>query len=261
MSDKINSDHSFSTPSFRGTSGREGFWNSIRLVLMLVAVVFLYAFGLERNRKRIISAPEIEFQGESRLFITEETVNKLLIESLGSGQTISKDKLILKTLEGVLTNHPIVEEAEVFVTTDGRLKAQVKQKTPIARVFDGDSSFYVDYQGGKMPLSSNFSARVPLVSARFTDADMQELTKLFRYVYEDEFLKKNIIAIEVKDDKNIVMKNRNYGYTIEFGKPSQIERKFNNYKAFFQKASQDTLIEKYSNINLRFTKQVVCTKK
>ncbi len=236
-------------------------WNNIRLLLMLLAVVFLYAFGLERNKNRIVSAPEIEFKGQSRLFITEETVNKLLIESLGTDSAISKDKLFLKTLEGALTNHSIIEDAEVFVTTDGRLKAQVKQKTPIARVFDEESSFYVDYQGNKMPLSDNYSARVPLVSALITLDNQEQLTGLFRYIYHDDFLKKNIIAIAVKDNQDIIMKNRAYDYTIEFGKPAEIERKFNNYKAFFQKASQDSLIEKYNNINLRFTKQVVCTKK
>lgn len=236
-------------------------WNNIRLLLMLIAVVFLYAFGLERNKKRLVSEPEIEFLGDSRLFITEETVNKLLIEKIGQDQTVVKDKLILKALENVLINNQMIEEAEVFVTTDGKLKAEVKQKTPVARVFENSRSFYVDYQGTEMPVSDNFSARVPLVSGRFSDENKTELTRLFRYIYDDEFLKKNIISIEVKDDKDIIMKNRNYNYDIVFGKSKDLERKFSNYKAFFQKASQDSLIEKYSRINLKFTKQVVCTKK
>lgn len=235
-------------------------WNNIRLLLMLVAIVSLYAFGLERNKKRLVSEPEIEFLGESKLFITEETVNKLLIENLGGSERLVKDDLFLKSLESVLTNHQMIEEAEVFVTTDGKLKAKIKQKTPVARIFENSRSFYIDCQGTEMPLSENFSARVPLVSGRFSNDNKTELTRLFRYIYDDEFLKKNIISIEVKDDKDIIMKNRNYKYDIVFGKPKDIERKFNNYKAFFQKASQDSLIEKYSRINLKFTKQVVCTK-
>ncbi len=235
-------------------------WNNIRFVLMLMAVVFLYAFGLERNKKRMVSAPHIEFVGESRLFITEDSVNKLLIENFGAEKTITKENLVLKKLESVLINHPIIEDAEVFVTTKGDLKAQVKQKTPVARFYNTESSFYIDYQGNTMPLSNNFSARVPLVTAQITQENKEELTRLLRYIYDDEFLKKNITGIEVQSDKNILMKNRNYNYSIDFGKPEDIEQKFNNYKAFFQKASQDSLIEKYSRINLRFTKQVVCTK-
>lgn len=225
-----------------------------------MALVFLYAFGLERNKKRIVSALEIEFVGESKLFITEDSVNKLLIENFGPEKTIAKENLVLKKLESVLINHPIIEKAEVFVTTKGELKAQVKQKTPVARVYNNESSFYIDYQGNTMPLSNNFSARVPLVSAPTNPENKEEFTRLLRYIYDDEFLKKNITGIEVLSDESILLKNRNYNYSIDFGKPQDIEQKFNNYKAFFQKASQDSLIEKYSKINLRFTKQVVCTK-
>lgn len=236
-------------------------WNNIRLLLMLVAVVLLYAFSLEKNNNRAISELEINFLGDSRLFITEETVNKLLIEKIGQDRTIVKDELILKALEDVLTKNQTIESSEVFVTIDGKLNAEVKQKTPIARIYDRNSSFYIDYQGTKMPLSDNFSARVPLVSGRFSDDNKAELTRLFRHIYDDEFLKKNIISIEVKGDQDIILKNRNYNYDIVFGKPTGIEEKFSNYKAFFQKASQDTLIGMYSQINLKFTKQVVCTKK
>ncbi len=236
-------------------------WNNIRLLLMLVAIVFLYAFSLDKNNKREVSQPEVEFLGESKLFITQENVNNLLIEKLGKGKTILKDELVLNALENVLTNNGAIENAEVFVTTAGKLKVWVKQKTPIARVFEQNRSFYIDYQGTEMPLSTNFSARVPLVTARITPENKPELVRLLRYIYQDDFLAKNIISMEVKDDNSLVMKNRNYDFNINFGKITDIERKFNNYKAFYQKAVQDSWLEQYSEINLIFTKQVVCTKK
>lgn len=236
-------------------------WNNIRLLLMLLAIVFLYAFSLDKNNKREVSQPEVKFLGESKLFITQENVNNLLIEKLGKGKTILKDELVLNALESVLTDNGAIENAEVFVTTAGKLKVLVKQKTPIARVFEQNRSFYIDYQGTEMPLSTNFSARVPLVTARITPENKPELVRLLKYIYQDDFLAKNIISMEVKDDNSLVMKNRNYDFNINFGKITNIERKFNNYKAFYQKAVQDSWIEQYSEINLIFTKQVVCTKK
>lgn len=236
-------------------------WNNIRLLLMLLAIVFLYAFSLDKNNKREVSQPEVKFLGESKLFITQENVNNLLIEKLGKGKTILKDELVLNALESVLTDNGAIENAEVFVTTAGKLKVLVKQKTPIARVFEQNRSFYIDYQGTEMPLSTNFSARVPLVTARITPENKPELVRLLKYIYQDDFLAKNIISMEVKDDNSLVMKNRNYDFNINFGKITNIERKFNNYKAFYQKAVQDSWIEQYSEINLIFTRQVVCTKK
>jgi len=235
-------------------------WNNIRLLLMLTAVAVLYNFGFERNKKREISEIQVDFVGENRLFMTEEIVNNLLKENFGNQKKIIKYDLFLKPLESVIKNHPMIETAEVYVTTNGTLKAQVKQKTPIARIYDKNTIYYMDYNGTKMPLSQNFSARVPIVSGNLNEQNKSEINKLLKYIYDDSFLKKNIISVKIDKDNNIEMRNRNYNYTINFGKPNKIERKFNNYKAFFQKASRDTLINKYKNINLNFTKQVVCTK-
>ena len=66
--------------------------------------------------------------------------------------------------------------------------------------------------------------------------------------------------MEILPDGSVVMKNRDYDYDIIFGRTIHMERKINNYKAFFQKAVQDTLIKSYKKINLKFTRQVVCTK-
>jgi cell division protein FtsQ len=56
------------------------------------------------------------------------------------------------------------------------------------------------------------------------------------------------------------MFNRNYDYQIDFGKAVDVSQKFKDYKAFFQKAVVDSTLYKYKKIDLRFTKQVVCTK-
>jgi cell division protein FtsQ len=59
---------------------------------------------------------------------------------------------------------------------------------------------------------------------------------------------------------SLIMINRNYSYQLVFGRPINIEKKFKNYKAFFQKAVLDSSLLKYKIVNLKFTQQVVCTK-
>lgn len=58
----------------------------------------------------------------------------------------------------------------------------------------------------------------------------------------------------------MTMLTREYDYDINFGKPILIDKKFKNYKAFYQYASKDSLLGKYKTINLIFTQQVVCSK-
>jgi cell division protein FtsQ len=235
-------------------------WTNVRLVLMFLLVIFLFSFTSKRNENRKLTKSSVVFVGENSLFLKQETVNKLLIENKADASSIQKDKLDLNKLERTLDSHEMIEKSDVFVSIDGVLKAVVKQKTPIARVFEEDRSFYIDYEGSVMPLSDNFTARVPLVSGVINKKNSESLVQLFRLIYNDEFLKKNIIGIDITPSGSLRMLNRNFDYQIDFGRMMNVERKFNNYKAFFQKAVLDSSLYKYKKIDLRFTQQVVCTK-
>ena len=235
-------------------------WINVRLLLMFAVVIFLFSFTSKRNSDRKLTKSVVYFLGDDNLFVTSETVNKLLIENKKKAQTIRKDKLDLNTLEKAINKHNMIEKSEVFVSVDGVLKAIVKQKTPIVRVIDGEDSFYIDYQGGKMPLSDNFTARVPLVSGEINEKNADKLNELFRFIFDDDFLRKNIVGIQIFSNGSLKMMNRNFDYEIDFGKTINVEKKFNNYKAFFQKAVLDSSLYHYKKINLKFTQQVVCTK-
>lgn len=235
-------------------------WTNIRLVLMFSLVVFLFSFASNRNQGRKLKKSTVVFVGDNAPFVDQETVNKLLIENKKDAQSIGKDKLDLNKLEKALNAQDMIEKSDVFVSIDGVLKAVVKQKTPIARIFDGDNSFYIDYEGNKMPLSSNFTARVPLVSGGINKENNEDLAELFRLIHNDAFLKKNIIGVQIMPNGSLQMRNRNFNYLIDFGGTVRMKAKFNNYKAFYQKAVLDSSLYKYKTIDLRFSQQVVCTK-
>ncbi len=169
-------------------------WTNVRLLLMFSLVVFLFSFTSKRNESRKLKKSVVVFVGDSAPFVTQETVNKLLIENKRDAQSIGKDKLDLNKLEKVLNAYGMIDKSDVFVSIDGVLKAVVKQKTPIARVFDGDDSFYIDYKGDRMPLSTNFTARVPLVSGEINKKNSEDLAELFRIIYDDAFLKKTSLV-------------------------------------------------------------------
>ena len=227
---------------------------------MIIAVVGLFSFTSHRNGMRKIRKTEVIFVGKNTLFMRPETVNKLLIEKNKDLKTINKVDLDLKKLEMSINKQKMIQKGDVFVSVDGVLKAVVKQKTPVGRVFDEAGSFYIDYEGNKMPLSDNYTARVPLLSGEITVVKKEKLSEVLRMINEDEFLKKNIIGVQVLTNGSLIMANRNYDFQIDFGRTINIEKKFKNYKSFFQKAVLDSTLKKYKKINLKFTKQVVCIK-
>ena len=224
-------------------------WPTIRLLLMLALVIFLYSFTGKRNLNRKVTKAEVVFVGENQLFVKQQAVNKLLIENRQDPKTIAIDALDLNKLEKTIDSHPLIDKSEVSVSVDGVLKAVVKQKTPIARINGKGASFYIDYKGNKMPLSENYTARVLLVSGEINDKNKEDLAKLFRVIYDDVFLKKNIIGMQVMPNGSVLMLNRNYNFKIDFGQLINVEQKFKNYKAFFQKVVLDSSIAEYKKID------------
>jgi cell division protein FtsQ len=110
-------------------------------------------------------------------------------------------------------------------------------------------------------LSSNYSARVPLVTGNIKENELETVFEFAKTVDEDEFLKKHVIEIHQNDDKTIDFKIRKSDFEVHIGSLDHLEKKINNFKAFYQKALKDKALERYSLVNLKFDKQVICTQK
>ena len=116
-------------------------WHSIRLVMIIFTMIFLYSFSLKRNIVRKINKIEIKFESNENMFLTHQMVNNLLIQNLGGASRIQKDKVDLNSLENSLNHHEMIEKAEVFSTIDCFLNTRITQKIPILRVVSDNDSY------------------------------------------------------------------------------------------------------------------------
>ncbi|WP_400076734.1 cell division protein FtsQ/DivIB [Winogradskyella sp. R77965] len=235
-------------------------YNYIKIIVLLLVVGGLFAFSNHRNEVRKIAEPSIKFLGENKLFITEATVSKLLIQNQRPVTEQPKEIIDLNELEIALNSNPMIKEAEVFMSVNGELSAEIEQKRPIARV-NANASYYIDDEGSFMPLSSNYAARVPLVTGNIKKNALEIVFQFAKAVDEDEFLKKHIIEIRQNDDKTIDFKIRKSDFLVHLGTLNKLEKKINNFKAFYQKGLKDKILDNYKVVNLKFDKQVICTKK
>lgn len=235
-------------------------YNYIKITGLLIVVAGLFAFSNQRNSARKVSKSNIKFLGENDLFITEATVSKLLIQNRQAVTKQPKDIIDLNELEIALNSNPIIKKAEVFMSIHGELSAEIEQKRPIARV-NTNAPYYIDDEGSYMPLSSNYSARVPLVTGNIKKNKLKTVFQFAKAVDDDEFLKKYVIEIRQNDDETIDFKIRKSDFTVHLGTLEKLEKKINNFKVFYQKAMKDKMLESYKVVNLKFDKQVICTKK
>lgn len=235
-------------------------WNYIKGFLLIVALVFLFGFSNYRNETKTVTSEVIFEQGDN-LFMSYEMVNKLLIQNQKHVKNQAKSLINLSSLEKQVLAHPMVENATTFLTIDGQLKTSVKQRTPIGRVRTNSESYYIDRQGQKMPLSSNYSARVPIITGLLVTENMEDIYRLLTYIKRDEFLKKQIVGIDKSAENDFLLLTRIGDHKINLGGIEDLEVKFKNLKAFYNHTMTDKTIENYKIINLKYNNQVVCTKK
>ena len=229
-------------------------------ILLVISLSLLYSFASERNLQKKVKDLKIEFLGENTNFLTISMVDKLLIQNTKTVRNLKKSVIDLYGLEDQVNKNPYVAESSVFMHINGTIKTIVKQRSPIARVLHEDTSYYIDKQGVKIPLSLIHSARVLLISGVDTSEDFKEIIALVTTILEDDFLKKEIVEIHKLDNEEYQFSVRSGNYKIDFGKLINIDIKFKKLKAFYNKVYLDKTIHAYKTINVKFHNQVVCTK-
>ncbi|MBK5213423.1 MAG: cell division protein FtsQ/DivIB [Flavobacteriaceae bacterium] len=231
----------------------------LKFVVLLGLIAFLFSFTKKRNDARKITKLDVEFVDENSPFITYNTVNKLLIQNHDKVTSIGKETLVLKEMERRLLENPMIRDAQVYLSVDGTLGAKIEQRKPLGRV-SASPDYYLDADGKKMPLSDVYSARVPIITGSSKN-NFNEVTPLLLKIENDEFMKTSVVGINRKADGDLELELRKTDFKVLFGKPENIEKKFQNFKAFYKKTKQDSTLYSYNMVNLKFDNQVIATKK
>ncbi|TKD66784.1 cell division protein FtsQ/DivIB [Flavobacterium sp. ASW18X] len=231
----------------------------IKLIGLLLVVVGLYSFAGYRNNLRPGTELEIKFLGDNNLYITEESVNKLLIQKYGPLKNRAKEEVVLNSIEEVIQSNPMVKNAQVYRSVNGTLISKIVQRKPIGRV-EGVSRFYLDDEGKRMPLSRHHSARVPIITGKITEKTLEDAYAILEYINKDDFLRKNVIGIHLKDEDQYQLKLRVEEFVVHLGSVENLDEKFKNFMAFYVKAAKDKSLNSYAMVSLEFDNQVVCTK-
>ncbi|RIV42832.1 cell division protein FtsQ/DivIB [Flagellimonas pelagia] len=234
-------------------------WNYIKLAFLSVAVIALYGFADHRSKQKKVSDVAIKFVGEDNLYLTEDAVNKLLIQNYGPLKNRDKEQLVLNTIEEVIESNDMVKNAQVYLTVNGELISKIVQRKPIGRV-EGVTKFYLDDLGKRMPLSRYHSARVPIITGKITGKSLEDAYVILNYINEDDFLRKNVIGIHIEEEGSYQLRFRMENFVVNLGGVDNLNMKFKNFMAFYAKASKDNSLEKYAIVSLEFNNQVVCTK-
>lgn len=236
-------------------------WLALQYVLLLVAVLGSYAFSNYRNELKKPEELQIIFVSKENLYIDEAMVNKLLIQNFEGSLNQAKERLVLNRLETILSEIPLIESAQVYLTIDGELRANIAQRQPIARVVGTSDVFYLDRLSKRMPLSNLHSARVPLITGNSSEEDLNNCFELLNFIEDEPFLRDDLVGIHIEGNQRYSLRLRAENFELYLGSVEKLPVKIAKLKAFYNKAIKDSIWSKYRKIDLSFENQIIGTKK
>lgn len=235
----------------------------IGLCLLAAYLIFAVFFFKKKPGEKVCSNFSIEAMDSMTLrFINvaelQKQIDKKHLNPYGKQiKEINTDKI-----EKAILENKIISTAEAFITDAGDVRVKIKAKEPILRIMsDNGADFYVDRDSTTMPFSPHFTAYLPIATGNITQQfALKNLYRFALFLQDNEFWNAQIEQIEVQPGNEIVLIPRVGDQKILLGKMDNFEEKLNRLFTFYQKGENKIGWNNYKVINLKYDKQVVCSK-
>lgn len=241
----------------------------VRIVSIIVVVLLTaYLIGVsvvfrERRQTGVCKGVEI---------VVKDSLDKHFVDKRDLMELLKRDQINpfkrplkdinTEEIEKELKNNEMIARVEAYKTPSGLIKLEVEQKIPIMRVMGASGNYYIDNQGGVMPISRRYVANVPIVSGHVEKGLMlTDLYKFALFLQNNDFWNDQIEQIYIESDNQVELIPRVGNHTIVLGNFENFEEKLKNLSLFYKRAIPKVGWEKYSVISLKYKNQIVCTKR
>lgn len=241
-----------------------------KFLLILAAVVvigyliFSVSYFRVSSRNKLCEGFEVIIKDSSETqFVRKQDIVNLVkrYDLYPVGRTF-REINTLSIRDTILTNK-LVESAEVFTTSRGFIVAAIYQREPVLRVIsDVNGSYYVDDDRQIMPVSVNFAVYVPVATGAIDEEFAQnDLYDFAMFLNANRYWNAWIDQIVVRQNGDVELIPRAGDFRIIMGSLDDYPAKLAKFSRFVDGGLNVLGWNRYSEINLKYDNQVVCTRK
>jgi len=203
-------------------------------------------------------------------FVSEQDVANI-IEGLKfeERETNKLSNIELRKIESALKQIDFVQEAQVSRDLKGNLIIEIKQDSPVARVFpDKGKGAYIGSDFNLIGLSESYAARVLLITGSGADTLLtegffeselgQEMGELIQFIDQEDFWKAQIVQLDIDENLNIALYPQVGKQVFEIGKVTGFQEKFEKVRIFYDEIVPKRGWGTYSVVKVQFDGQIVC---
>lgn len=224
----------------------------------LLMLISASAFSLKQIKNKKLQGTFAQVENDEVVqFMTADEAQVFLRKNHPQLLEKEREEININLLEESLEKHPAVENAEVYSTIKGNLYVKITQRVPVLRFNSSLSSYYLDKNAHKMPLSSAFTASVPLVTGGLRGQE-KEACQLFAHLHSDPICQNWFTGLHIQNPKNWTLYAKVGAEQVHLGSPENFDKKLAKLKIFYRKALTNKERATLESINLKYQDQVIC---
>lgn len=236
-----------------------------KLILLLALVVYLgfaFLYFPHQVKDTVCSSVKLAIADSTQAgFISEKEVNHLLKTAhlYPLGQMM--DSISSTRIEQYLEKNPFIKEVVCYKSPGGRINIVISQRVPVIRIIaNNGEDYYIDEDGFSMKPGKYMTNLVVATGNIDNNFTKKHLIPIGRHIKESDFWNSQIEQIHVTEDQKLEIVPRVGNQIIYLGTPTHLEKKLGNLELFYKKVMPTVGWNKYSQINLEFENQIICTK-
>ena len=233
------------------------------LIILVAYILFFVCFTEKKGENEICNNLDVVVVDTLKShFIGKKEIENILKRSGLNVVGKKMNEINTNSIEKKLEENKLIKKAECYKTIGGSVKIEIYQKVPIIRILSTSGSYYVDNEGGIMPISDNFTAFLPIatgyVDKEFATTNLYEFAL---FLQNNKYWNAHLSQIHVRSNKDVELIPRVGNFRIVLGPLENYKENLEKLKLFYDKGLNTGGWNRYSVINLKYKDQVVCTKR
>ncbi|MCF6331638.1 MAG: hypothetical protein L3J11_00025 [Draconibacterium sp.] len=248
------------------------FWKVLKIAGSLVLVIFIVgtlAFTSSESKNVVCQNIDIEFGSDELIQLNKDELIRLVKAADNAVVGKRLTQINCDKIEHAVEKHEAILKAEVYTVIEkdsssfkGVLAVKVRHRKPVVRIMSETASYYLDKFGGKIPVSSNYTANVLATTGYFSEKfAVKQLLPFVLYLENDEFWRAQIEQIYVEKNGEVLLTPLVGKHIIEFGKLDDYQKKLRKMKAFYEQVLAKNNWNKYKTVSLKYNNQVIAKRR
>lgn len=251
-------------------------YTGLVFLVLVLGAYFYFAAQLRRKSvdKEVCRTIKVTLLDSTQnRFVTKSEVIDIIENFAGHPVGKKNSEINLANIELLLNKRSAIKQAQASLHSNGTLAINITQRRPLLRIHTENGGFYVDETGYIFPLVESFSSYVPIVSGHIpldlnvdhrgmaTENEgkwIEKLVALGTYLNDNMFWNAMIEQIYIAENGDVVLCPKVGNLEVIFGDFNNIEEKFHRLLAFYKNIAPHEGWRKYSSVNLKYKKQIVC---